>query len=122
MSDDAARIAQLEAKLATSRQSEAAVICENAKLVAAHSEALEQQTATSEILRIIASSPTSLTTVLNAVVRSAARLCPAATVGIWRVAGDELEVAALLRADDVDVWVGKRLPLTRTTINGRAVR
>ena len=41
------------------------------------SESLEQQTATSEVLRVIASSPTVIEPVLQAIVESAAKLCDA---------------------------------------------
>jgi signal transduction histidine kinase len=41
------------------------------------SEALEQQTATAEILRVIASTPTNLETVLQAILDAAVRLCDA---------------------------------------------
>src|SRR5262245_39453697 len=53
-------------------------------------EALEQQTATSQILRVIANSPTDIQPVLDAVVESAARLCNATDGLIARVDGDVL--------------------------------
>jgi signal transduction histidine kinase len=53
-------------------------------------EALEQQSATSEILRVIASSPTDIQPVLDAVVESAARLCDATDGLIARLDGDIL--------------------------------
>src|SRR5262249_49374985 len=57
-------------------------------------EATEQQTATSEILRVIASSPTDLQPVLDVVVENAARLCDASNSVIHRVHGDCIQRVA----------------------------
>src|SRR5262249_1617969 len=53
-------------------------------------ESIEQQTATSEILGVIASSPTNLQQVLDVVAENAARLCEAKDAVIWRVDGGML--------------------------------
>src|SRR5262249_639003 len=57
-------------------------------------EALEQQTATSEILRVIASSPTDLQPVLDVVAENAAKLCDATDALILRRADDAVQVVA----------------------------
>ena len=50
-------------------------------------ESLEREAATSDILRMIASSPTELQPVLDAIAERAARLCDAADAVVWRVDG-----------------------------------
>jgi PAS domain S-box-containing protein len=84
-------------------------------------ETLEQQTATSDILRVISSSPTDVQPVFNAVAESAARLCESFDSAIWRRDGDRL----LLVAHHGPIPIGTVgefvLPLIRGTAAGRAV-
>ena len=57
-------------------------------------ESLAQQTATSEILRVIASSPTDLQPVLNTVAENAARICEANDALIYRFDGRRIRGVA----------------------------
>jgi two-component system, NtrC family, sensor kinase len=82
------------------------------------SEALEQQTATSEILRVISSSPTDLQPVLNAVVKSAARFCGAADAELFRLDGEHLKVAA--HSGPIAAPVGRLIPVVKGSVSGRA--
>jgi signal transduction histidine kinase/HAMP domain-containing protein len=58
------------------------------------SEALERQTATSEILRVISSSPTDVQPIFDAIVRNASRLCGGEYAIVTRYDGELLHLAA----------------------------
>ncbi len=84
------------------------------------SEALEQQTATSEILRVISSSPTDLQPVLDAVAENAARVCGASDALIFRVEGDSYKPAARYGSLPV-VTPDELAPMRRDLVTGRAI-
>ena len=75
-------------KLLETFADQAVIAIENARLFQELTESLEQQTATSEILGVIASSPTDIQPVLDAVAKNAARLCEATDAQI-RLVEDE---------------------------------
>ena len=80
-------------------------------------EALEQQTATSAILGVIASSPTDIQPVLEAIAESATRLCDATDAHISHVDGDTLR----LNAHTSDASLQREVPITRNHIAGQAI-
>ncbi len=84
-------------------------------------EALEHQTATSEILRVITSSPTDLQPVLDAVAENAARICGATDAGIYRIEGEFLRRAASVGSLPDPLWGEVMRIITRGTVTGRAV-
>ena len=86
-------------------------------------EALEQQTATSEVLRVIASSPTEIQPVLDAIVTTAARLLDVADAYIMRVEGQLLRaVARHGSSPQFAIWgIGATRPINRDWVTGRAV-
>jgi GAF domain-containing protein len=84
-------------------------------------EALEQQAATSEILRVIASSPTDIQPVLDTIARNAAQLCGAGDAGVWRVHGDRRHRVAHFGAIPTADALGEGPIIDRGTPPGRAI-
>jgi GAF domain-containing protein len=85
------------------------------------SESLEHQTAISDILRVISSSPGNVQPVLATVAQHAAQICEAQIVDILTVEDDKLRYAAEL-GDFGRILYGETAPLNRETILGRSVR
>jgi GAF domain-containing protein len=75
------------------------------------SEALEQQTATSEVLKVISSSPGQLEPVFNALLANATRLCEAAFGSMLLVEDDALRRVALHNAPTRFVEFNKNYPV-----------
>jgi len=97
--------------------SQAVIAIENVRLFQGLTEALEQQTATSEILRVIASSPTDIQPVLDVVAENAARLCEASDAVIRRIDGVVMPVVARFGS----MPTAGPAQITRGTPVGRAV-
>jgi GAF domain-containing protein len=98
---------------------QAVIAIENVRLFNELKESLEQQTATSEILGVIASSPTDIQPVLDAMAQSAARLCESYDAVIHRVDGDYLQRVA--HFGPVPVTESSRRPISRGVPMGRAI-
>src|SRR5262245_39904242 len=81
---------------------QAVIALENVRLFNETKEALERQTATAEILRVISSSPTDVQPVFESIAESAVRLCEAAFGAVVRFDGEWITIVALsgLRPDE----------------------
>jgi GAF domain-containing protein len=99
---------------------QAVIAIENARLLselrqrtADLSESLEQQTATSEVLKVISSSPGDLQPVFSAMLESAARLCDASFGNIFRWDDDALRLVATYNTPAAFAEARSQLPLRR---------
>src|SRR5262245_41993318 len=104
---------------------QAVIAIENVRLFNETKEALERQTATAEILRVISESPTNVQPVFDMIAVRATTLCDAELCVVQRVDGEQLHLAAIHGADPASVEVARtNFPMAVSTESGagRAVR
>src|SRR5215468_8772639 len=108
-------------KLLETFADQAVIALENVRLFQELKESLEQQTATSEILGVIASSPTDIQPVLDTVAKNATRVCDATDAVINRVDGDVSRTVAVYGSIPLFSRVGEASRPSRGTPAGRAL-
>src|SRR5262249_28082382 len=108
---------------------QAVIAIENARLLselhqrtADLSESLEQQTATSEVLNVISSSPGELQPVFKSILANATRICEAKLATLLLREGDAYRAVALHNAPAAYIEERERRPLIRPTDSGVLVR
>jgi signal transduction histidine kinase/putative methionine-R-sulfoxide reductase with GAF domain len=99
---------------------QAVIAIENVRLFNETKEALEQQTAVAEILRVISSSPSDVQPVLDAIADRAARLCDASAASMYLLEGNALRHLASRGPSPDPVNHVETLPLDRNSVSGRA--
>src|SRR5215471_4987584 len=120
------RITGLRSKTTKARTHVDRLRAANADLTKKLAEAREQQTATSDVLKVISRSTFELQTVLDALVESAVRLCEARFGAVFRLDHGLLHLAAQHNFDEDLGWVALikgRYPMApnRGHISGRAI-
>jgi GAF domain-containing protein/CheY-like chemotaxis protein/HPt (histidine-containing phosphotransfer) domain-containing protein len=140
-------VRRAEAKLFTERQvtlletfaDQAVIAIENVRLFTelesrnrALTESLEQQTATSEILRVISSSPTDVQPVFDTIARNAVRLCGGVYSTLYRVEGGLIHFVGHhnFTPDQLETWrrtfprpvEGSGVPVQRVVRTGTVYR
>jgi GAF domain-containing protein len=92
---------------------QAVIAIENARLLNELRESLDQQTATSEVLQVISTSPSDLEPVFKTMLENAVRICGAKFGNIYRWEGDALRIVAAHNTPPAFAEFRRRSPLFR---------
>ena len=109
-------------ELVTTFADQAVIAIENARLVGELRESLAQQTATSEVLQVISTSPGDLEPVFQAILEKATRICEARFGNLLLYDGDAFRRVALYNAPQAWAALTQRDPVIRTGPNSPLVR
>jgi len=100
---------------------QAVIAIQNARLFNETKEALEQQTATSEVLQVISNSVADVQPVLDAVAERSRVLCKAHASRVWLLDGEHLRaVTGHVQGGRATIGQGDTLPPRATSVVGRA--
>ena len=121
---EAGAFADKQIQLLTNFAKQAVIAIENTRLLNELRESLDRQTATSEVLSVISSSPGELEPVFQAMLANATRICEAKFGILYRCEGDALRTVAMHDAPQPFVEVRRSNPIIRPNLDttlGRAM-